>query len=369
MLRSLVIPLEEEIKALKEKLRSADEENQSLRVAVGGPSIPVSASGSALVGMLNDSKLAQDTTTTTANDTMLNETIDSQPDTDEAKAECEMCRNYESQLLVAQNDKDTLQKDIDRYNEELSKESALRHDLETKWQDKRDKYKEQVQHLKQKVEFNEKEMAAVQRHFAAFKEDVNAELSKLTNERETIHRHMTTLQDDNDFLAARYMASSEEMQNQAIDLPNTVEELQELLLQSHQSLIEARVGCEFEQRKCTSFLDEIQVLRDQLQTAWTERQTSDKEYSARIKHLEYVDFGFLLISSEVLEAKILFFIHLPFIPRRNLLKTQESERNKLLNLRDMYEKKEVEWNKLSSELRVQSIELGEANVRQATYFD
>lgn len=31
-------------------------------------------------------------------------------------------------------------------------------------------------------------------------------------------------------------------------------------------------------------------------------------------------------------------------------------------LKDMYEKKEVEWNKSSSELRVQNIELGESNV-------
>lgn len=45
------------------------------------------------------------------------------------------------------------------------------------------------------------------------------------------------------------------------------------------------------------------------------------------------------------------------------MKTQESERIKLLNLKDMYEKKEIEWNKLSSELRVQAIELGESNVR------
>lgn len=59
--------------------------------------------------------------------------------------------------------------------------------------------------------------------------------------------------------------------------------------------------------------------------------------------------------------KMLLIVRLRLFDR-NLLKTQESERNKLLNLKDMYEKKEVEWNKLSSELRVQSIELGESNV-------
>lgn len=277
--------MEEEIKALKEKLRASDEENQKFRTVAGATSADDSAmESSALVGMLNESKIAQNSTIDPVNDSVLDE---SQAKSDEPKP-CAMCRNYESQLLAAQSEKDKLQKEIERYNEELSKESALRHDLETKWQDKRDKYKEKVQQLTQKVEFNEKEFAAVQRHFTAFKEDVNAEFVKLTSEREAIHRHMTTLQDDNDFLAARYMASSEEMQNQLIDLPNTVEELQEVLLKNQQSLIEARVGCEFEQRKSTSFLDEIQVLRDQLQTAWNDRKTSDTESTARIKHLEYV---------------------------------------------------------------------------------
>lgn len=228
--------------------------------------------------MLNESKTALDATSDTV--------IDSGKD--DAVVACALCRNYESQLVAIQSEKDALQKEIERYNEELSKESALRHDLETKWQDKRDKYKEQIQHLTQKVEFNEKELAALQRHFIAFKEDVNTEFLKLTSERETNHRHMTTLQDDNDFLAARYMASSEEVQNQVIDLPNTVEELQVVVLKSHQSLVEARVGWEFEQRKSTSYLDEIQVLRDTFQAATADRQATDKEFSSRIKHLEYV---------------------------------------------------------------------------------
>lgn len=45
------------------------------------------------------------------------------------------------------------------------------------------------------------------------------------------------------------------------------------------------------------------------------------------------------------------------------MKAQESERLKLLASKDAYEKKEIDWNKQSSELRVQVIELGESNVR------
>lgn len=268
-----MIPLEGEIKALKEKLRSADEEIQKLRLAAGISNAGDMSSSSALVGMLNESKTNQ------------NDTAADTATTSEAE-ECQKCKNFESQLATIRTEKDALSKDIERYTEELAKEAALRHDLENKWQEKREEYNEQVQQLSKKVDYNEKEMAALQRHYTAYKDEVNEEFSKMTNEREMVHRHLTTLQDDNDFLAARYMASSEEIQNQLIDLPDTVEALQELILQSNQSLIEARVGCEFEQRKCATFSDEAQVLRDQLQTAWAERKAADRDFTARIKALE-----------------------------------------------------------------------------------
>lgn len=288
MLRSLVIPLEEEIRALKEKLRATDEELQKSR---GGTGIVMSASnsnlGSALVGMLNESK-SNHSLSNAQNTAEESEPTDNGPpnESDVVQVACEMCKNYESQLVSSQNDQENLRKDIERFAEEQAKEAALRRDLEEKWQEKRDKYKEHVSKLTTTVEHNERELAALQKHYSTFKEEVNEELTKLTAERESVHRHLNTLQDDNDFLAGRYLASSEEMENQLIDLPSTVEELQETLLQSHQSLIEARVGCEFEQRKCASYLDEIQVLRDQLQAAWAERHASDRDFSARIKSLE-----------------------------------------------------------------------------------
>lgn len=269
--------MEGEIKALKEKLRSADEEIQKLRSTDGKTS--ATSQASALVGMLNENKTGH-------SDTAVKSNVAATTPCEQNEAHCQMCKNYESQLVSVQSEKDRSSKDIERLTEELSKEAALRCDLERKWQEKRDKYNEQVQQLVKKVDLSEKQLADLQRHYTVFKDEVSAELLKLSNEREIVHRHVTTLQDDNDFLAGRYMQSSEEMQNQMIDLPSNVEELQETLLQSHQSLIEARVGCEFAQRKCESYADEAQVLRDQFQNALEERKTSDRHFTAQIKNLE-----------------------------------------------------------------------------------
>lgn len=288
-----MIPLEGEIKALKEKLRSADEEIQKLRSAAGVSTASESNHSSALVGMLIESKSNQkldQNDSDAGSDINSGTTLTAATDLQPIETDCPNCKNVESQFLAVKTEKESLQKDIERFNEELSNEAALRRDLESKWQENRDKYIEQVQKLTQKVEYNEKELSTLQRHYTAFKDEVNEEFTKMTNEREMVHRHLTTLQDDNDFLSGRYMASSEEIQNQFIDLPSTVDELQEILLQSNQSLVEARVGCEYAQRKCTAVSEEVQFLRDQFQATTAERQASDRDFIARIKGLEYVPF-------------------------------------------------------------------------------
>lgn len=48
---------------------------------------------------------------------------------------------------------------------------------------------------------------------------------------------------------------------------------------------------------------------------------------------------------------------------RTQLKAEQSERLKLMNLKDDFEKKENDWNKERSEIRGQIIALTEANVR------
>ncbi len=71
------------------------------------------------------------------------------PITDErgGTVSCEMCSNYESQLLNAQAKIHDLEKHIislERYKQELSKETAFRKDMEEKWNEKKEEYKEEV---------------------------------------------------------------------------------------------------------------------------------------------------------------------------------------------------------------------------------
>ncbi|PHT96542.1 hypothetical protein BC332_34532 [Capsicum chinense] len=60
---------------------------------------------------------------------------------------CNMCENYEAQLVAAQERSRDLEKQLctlERYKEELSKETAFRKDMEEKWNEKKEEHKLQI---------------------------------------------------------------------------------------------------------------------------------------------------------------------------------------------------------------------------------
>ncbi|CAD7090186.1 unnamed protein product [Hermetia illucens] len=329
VLRSLVVPLEEEIKALKEKLRATDEELQSYRGAnIEQPSAEVIATTSQNEICMQSSPihLKPDATDSMTKSTSMD------------YIQCEMCQNYETQLVQAQKQltdekekNEKLQKAILDTREELKKESALRRDLEEEWQQKREIHKEEVQSLTEQVKKSEKELINLQQQFLDTKDEITRQLYRLTADREQINKHLETLQGDNDFLSGRYLDTSEEIQNQRIDLPNNVDELHILLLKQRDELIQARVGVEFERRKCVSYVDETNLLRDQLESIDSERKAYDKKVQSHIRSLE-----------ERLKAVL------------------NKEQNTEL-MKKTFERKEAELNEQLSELRVQVIDLREAN--------
>lgn len=271
-LRSLVVPLEDEILQLKEKLRAAYDEMEQVR----GES---SQSKSALVGLINEAQ-KENVEEGASNATTLTE-------------QCSMCKNYELQLVQAQdsieNEKQTIlkvEKIVDRLKQDLLKESALRLDLEKTWQEKREEHKDAVQKLCDKLNDSERQMHEVQREFTSFKDDINRELMKVVEERQEIHENLDTLQRDNEYLSGRYLEHSNEMKDQEINLPQSIEELHEFILKLYENLIVSKVGQEFNEAKCVSFRDETNLLRDQLHQKEKEKLFIEQKLNHRIHSLE-----------------------------------------------------------------------------------
>ncbi|XP_017479264.1 PREDICTED: rab GTPase-binding effector protein 1 [Rhagoletis zephyria] len=311
VLRSIVVQLQEEMEALKGKLRETDDKLRNQEVGTAA-------------------NVASKETDTPKNDLAINKSTS----IDISAISCDACLQYENQIQELQaksvEDKATIiamQKAIAMSREDLQKEAALRKDLEDQWQERREAHKTEVQKLREQVKSNEEQLLELQQKFLDTKEEVMRQLQRVTDERERVNKQLETLQADNDFLSGRYLASSEEIESQEINLPNTVEELQELILQQQNDLIQARVSSEFERKKCVTSLDEIQILRDQLEKSNNERQAYKKKMQADNKSWQ----------DRLTE---------------HLLKIQTHETAKAT-----LERKEAELNRQLSKFRVEVIEL------------
>lgn len=243
VLRSLVEPLEDQIKALKEKLRSTDEKLQKCREC----------------GHTEESNLNPSAATNTSFDK-------------EKANNCDMCSNYEAQLVSEQKKTSELEnkliaceKAVERHKEDLLKEIGFRKDMEEKWNEKKEEHKQQVAELTRITECTEQDLKELQKLYDQTCKEMRESLMKLTQDRQTVNEELEKLQEEIYNLVGKYTIHSQELQSQVINLPNTVDELHELLLQNHQDLIIAKIGKESAEDKVNQLLNDIQ-LRDSLET-------------------------------------------------------------------------------------------------------
>ncbi|XP_058445356.1 rab GTPase-binding effector protein 1 isoform X2 [Malaya genurostris] len=327
VLRSLVVPLEEEIKTLKEKLRNAYEEMENQR-GDGSRKPPESA----LVGMLKEAgKIDAKTETVTENAKV-------EPATSSSAVACEMCSTGEEKLAQCQELLNgeklkvlQLEKSVERMKEELAKEGAMRGDLETQWQQKREEHKTEVQRLSEQTSKAEQELCKLRKGYGQLKQSVNDELQKLTEEREQVYRHLDMLQKDNDFLSGKYLENSEMLKDQEINLPQNIDELHELVLTLHENLIVTKTGCEFAERKTMSMQDEVTLLRDQQHLRERDLRRVERDYSNKLTQQE------------------------------EQLRQQYQHYQKLAALKEDLERADTENKRQISDLRMQTIELQATN--------
>lgn len=307
-LRSLVEPLEDEICQLKEKLRAAYDEIESVK----GKD---EKSRSALVGLLSEAQKESE---------------------DENSSKCINCDILQQQLTESQHQieaekekKAKVDKVIERLKQDLVKESSLRLDLEKTWQDKREAHKEEVQKLCDQLSSCEKKFQETQVEFSNFKDDVTRELMKVMEERQQINEHLETLQRDNDYLSCRYLEHSSALKDQDINLPQNIEELHELVLRLNENLILSKTGQEYNEKKSISARDEANLLRDQLHGKEKERDFLEQKLNSRIHTLED-------------NLKQQHHVHMKYLAEKEELQRVENDN-----------KKEI------SDLRMQNIELSE----------
>ncbi|KAK4874730.1 hypothetical protein RN001_014090 [Aquatica leii] len=272
VLRSLVVPLEEEIKALKDKLRAADEQLQKCQQCRHGNVDPQ-------VGETNQH-----------NSTSTNTSFDVHHG---GFAPCDMCNNYETELVKEQKRTDEIkakllnaEKSAERYREELLKEIGFRKEIEEKWNEKKEQHKLQVGELTMRTDCAEQDLKELQDVFKQTCNEVQQHLAVLTSDREKVQVELEKLQIENDHLVGKYSIHSQQLQSEVINLPNTVEELQEVVLKAHQDIIIAKIGKEVVEEQLNNLKFENLLLKDQISNEQRAKENLEKEYTIQITALK-----------------------------------------------------------------------------------
>ncbi|XP_050099741.1 rab GTPase-binding effector protein 1 isoform X2 [Anopheles aquasalis] len=325
VLRSLVVPLEEEIKSLKEKLRIAYETRET---STPGADASTKQQKSALLGMLKpeeENSGAKD----------LESSIDdSHPTSKDSCIRCEALEtSIEEQLKEERERSATVEKQVERLKEQLTKEAALRTDLEAQWHKKREEHKIEVQKLTDRAMKTELVLDKLRQDYTQLKLVLRDELQKLTEERERVYYQINNLQQDNDFLAGKYVASSEALKDQALNFPQTVDALQEYVLRLHEKLIVTQTGCEFAERKARSMQDEVTLLQEQQCLRDRDAKKAEQEYTQTCMQLQ------------------------------ERLRRLQNEFQQFVVIREELEVSVSDHEKQNSELRMQIIELQAGNER------
>ncbi|XP_039292741.1 LOW QUALITY PROTEIN: rab GTPase-binding effector protein 1 [Nilaparvata lugens] len=275
VLRSLVIPLEEEISALKDKLRTADQQlRQYQGLRDNDELIHLDSSENSTsqnqTELLSPNKHSESRMRKESSDSSLNRKV------------CDMCANYENQLVTSQQRSKELEKQLiglERCREELAKETSIRKDMEQKWNERKEEHKAEVCELQQRAKEAEECVRELKQLFEQVKTAAMDDLSRLSGERHTVQLQLDRLQMENEDLIGKRNANARKLEEEVIDLPNNVEDLQELTLKFREDLIAARVGQEAAEQ-------EVGKLREKLQYEVHNRQASEASYSHDLESLK-----------------------------------------------------------------------------------
>ncbi|XP_022242790.1 rab GTPase-binding effector protein 1-like isoform X2 [Limulus polyphemus] len=192
---------------------------------------------------------------------------------------CEMCSNYELQLQQIQEADQKhrqqladLQQTIDNLKEDLLREQAFRLDLEQKFNLAAEDVMKQVSELFKTFEDKEKYISELRSEYTSCYNDVYDKLKQLVTEREEMRTRLSKLYEENSSLLGKHIARAQQLQNEEINLPNTVEEMQFLYLKLQEDLITALIAKEKIEEGLKS---EILFLRDEIMAEQNAKETME----------------------------------------------------------------------------------------------
>ncbi|XP_070204148.1 rab GTPase-binding effector protein 1-like isoform X2 [Littorina saxatilis] len=203
---------------------------------------------------------------------------------------CSMCSNYEAQLQTAQedvrnagNENKRLERLLVSERQATEKSLTYQSQLEETLKASAEESEAQIGTLSTKLQECEKYLTELKQYFTQSQLQLQDQMKSLTENREMIQKELTKLQDENDNLVGKHSKTAQQLQNEDINLPNNLEEMQLLLLKYREEIIEAKVA---KQHKEETLKSEQVFLRSQLVSEQEEKQRMEDTLSQEISMLQ-----------------------------------------------------------------------------------
>ncbi|KAK2142195.1 hypothetical protein LSH36_986g00042 [Paralvinella palmiformis] len=204
---------------------------------------------------------------------------------------CELCHNYESQLQSLQESERksqdqirTLERHLQAERQAMTNQQAYTEELENNLKTVAEQFQEQIAILTNKVQESEKTVNDLKQQYIHSQTDLQHHLRTLMADREAVQKELSHLQEENDSLVGKHSKHSQQLQEESINLPNNLEEMQLLLLKYREEIISAKVAKEHIEDNLKS---ELLFLKDQLLCEQQEKSNLEEAMSQEISQIQH----------------------------------------------------------------------------------
>ena len=200
---------------------------------------------------------------------------------------CEMCKNYEIQLQEMQYNEVVMglqlennEKTIKQIRDELRKEQNFRSELEEKFNEDAKRTEKDIRDLCLRVDESQRNNDLLIKSHTELRKEANDIIANLMNQMEETNKELHRIQTDNNILLGKFIARSQVLQSEPIDLPQDIDEMQFYCLKLREELITTLVAKERNEETLRSeilFLKEQMIGEQQTKETIEENLTQDND--------------------------------------------------------------------------------------------
>ncbi|CAI6351080.1 unnamed protein product [Macrosiphum euphorbiae] len=255
--KALVDPLKEEVEALKEKIREMDTDISYYKTK------------------LNESKdnvveklTACNSQEESSNSSATGDFVSQNTSIDNNMEKCEQCSLYKVRIEEMQeriNEADKRLLSMDKLKDEHDKETIYRKEMEEKWNEKLDEHKNKVQELKSFSDQSHEVLSDLKLQYEQTVIDFQKEIKLCTENGAKMKQRILNLEEENHNLKEKHMKFSVQLQNEEINLPSSVAELQEYLLKRNEELISMSIVKESIEEEFNRIKNSTAIFESQIQ--------------------------------------------------------------------------------------------------------